>query len=123
MTDDRPWHEILVDDKFADRMGDLSQGVVGPMATMRMLLELTGKDEEGKPRLPAMQEVYDSLMKLPTSVDAKRANLAADALARDPWKPKPSGQEWDPDARHDRRRRARGDDDSEPRPGLPRGGR
>lgn len=121
MTDDRPWHEILVDDKYADKMGDLRQQVVGPMATMRMLLKLTGTDKDGDPRLPAMQEVYDSLMRLPTSVDAKRANLAADALARDPWKPKPSGQEWDPDSRHSGRRR-RGDDD-EPRPGLPRGGR
>lgn len=112
MADDQqPWHQILVDDAHKEQMGDLSQRTVSPMATIRTVLALTRpKDEEANHPLPALEELYDSLLSLPTSVDAKRAKLTAGALARDPYEHDPSRDEWDPEET---------DKPTTGRPGLP----
>lgn len=93
---DRPMHELLITGE-PEKISDLERGTVGPLGIIRALLEIAGEDERGRPLLPATQAIYNSLLALPTSVHAKRADLVAQAMAAEHWRPRRSGDEWDPD--------------------------
>lgn len=118
MADDGPYHRILVDDTHADRLGDLEQDQVGPLAVIRTVLKLAGERPDGTHRLPGLKEIYLSLERLPTSVNAKRAKLLAKSIGHDPWQPSPTDEEW---VRKDRDPRQRSQDPDQ-EVGLPKRG-
>lgn len=110
---EEPWHRILVDPEHGEELGDLYQGEVGPHAVIQMILTKAGteplpddapEDAEPRHRLPALKQLQQSLLRLSQGVNAARAELIAETMGRDPYKPDPSSEEWDPDNPEDRRR-------------------
>lgn len=108
------WQELLDPSEGMELKSDLKRSAVGPLAYIGALVEVAGVDDDGGPNVPATKALYERLLSLPTSVAAKRAQLAAETMQKERFRPRRPARAWNPDhGLYDAKEAAEGDESGE----------